>query len=126
REQLAVNFDGNAILDGFDRQLVAVSLRFDDGGDLHFLNELGEQNGLASLHGRFEAHLRQRAIDEIGQTLEASLEERSCAAVGSDGPAFENIESQHRGTQPVAELVREKAEALRLSVGVRLIAHSSI
>ena len=86
REQLSVRVDDNAILDRFDRKLVAASLGFDDGGDLHFLDELREQNRLASLHGRLEAYFGERAIDEIVHAFQAAIEECSGTAVMATVP----------------------------------------
>src|SRR6478672_2162098 len=46
RQKLSIHIDDDAVLDAFDRKLVAARLGFDDGSNLHFFDELGEQDGL--------------------------------------------------------------------------------
>ena len=105
---------------------MTADLRFYVGGDLHFLDELREQNRLASSHRRLEAYISEGALDQIVQALQAALVECSGAAADGHCSASENAERERRRSEVVTQFVRESTHALSSLVGQRLLPHSPV
>jgi hypothetical protein len=114
REDLPVHLDRNACRDGGDGELHAPGLGFDRRGDFHFLDELGQRDSLAFLDACLEAHLGERAIDQIAHAGQVAAEQRARAAADAHAAVLENLEGQHGIAEHVAQLVREESQPLGL------------
>ncbi|MGO8999847.1 MAG: hypothetical protein ACLQVI_41505 [Polyangiaceae bacterium] len=79
-------------------------------------------DALASRGSGVEAHFDERAADELRHAVQTSRDDRRDAPSGGRAPALDRLEPQQRRGEPVAELVREDAGALRLAGGHRLVA----
>ena len=122
REDLPVHLDRDPLRDGGDGELQAPSLRFDRRRDLDLFDELGEQDRFPSLDPGLEAHLGERAVDEVAHARQVAAEHGARAAADSDASALEDLEGQHGIAEQVPQLVREEPQPLGLVIRDRQLA----
>ena len=121
-EHLLFRLDPQIGGDGGDGELAAPGLRFQARRHLDLGDEPVDGDRFTQLHGHAgcEAHVGQRAVDEVAQADEAALKHGGGRAVDGDAAALDRREREHRGAEEVAQLVGEEAEPLAGGAVARL------
>ena len=125
-EKLAVGVDGEFGIDVGNSERAFADLSFERRGELHFRDEIGQgkepaDHGDAGVHPRFG----ERAIDQFAQADQAAVEDGAGCAGQADGAGLDGGKGEGGAVEMVAQLVREKSEALiraRVFVGEDVVA----
>src|SRR6185436_3471362 len=113
REHLAVAVDRETQAGGENDQTAAVGARLEGRGYLYLLDELGKRDQLAPPRDPGpDAHVGERAVDEIAQPDQGAVERRAGGPGEPDVARLDGVERDRRGLDQDAQLMRERPQAL--------------
>jgi hypothetical protein len=107
REDLWVDVDIDPGRDGGDGQPEAAGAGFQYGLDLHLADDLGQRDAPVLSEPGLEAYVHERVVEDIAHRPQVADEHGAGAPGDAHRPLLEDGEREHRGGEPVAQLVRE-------------------